>query len=123
MTKISNVQVNGGAGNVTNEQIGEFTTSNGAIDISSGLIMGSGDVKMAEQSNTSGGANLGGGGFTNVATDADLLSLDINGNGIFDPGDRTVIGNGNPKFTFGLTNTFSWRRFDLNFFFHINCRV
>ena len=47
----------------------------------------------------------------------DLNYKDVNGNGIFDPGDRTVIGNGNPKFTFGLTNTFSWRRFDLNFFF------
>lgn len=47
----------------------------------------------------------------------DVKFKDVNGNGIFDPGDRTVIGNGNPKFTFGLTNSFSWRRFDFNFFF------
>ncbi len=47
----------------------------------------------------------------------DLKYRDVNKNGIFDPGDRTIIGNGNPKFTFGLTNTLSWRRIDLNLFF------
>ncbi|MCC7466074.1 MAG: TonB-dependent receptor [Saprospiraceae bacterium] len=47
----------------------------------------------------------------------DMNYRDVNGNGIFDPGDRTIIGNGNPDFIFGLTNTFNWKRFDLNFFF------
>ena len=47
----------------------------------------------------------------------DLTFRDVNGNGIFDPGDRTVIGDANPTFTYGMTNTFSWRRFDFNFFF------
>ncbi len=47
----------------------------------------------------------------------DLKFKDVNENGIFDPGDRTKIGDGNPKFTFGLTNSFGWRRFDLNLFF------
>ncbi|MBL7825982.1 MAG: TonB-dependent receptor [Saprospiraceae bacterium] len=47
----------------------------------------------------------------------DLKYKDVNENGIFDPGDRTVIGNGNPAFTYGFTNTFSWKRFDLNIFF------
>jgi TonB-linked SusC/RagA family outer membrane protein len=47
----------------------------------------------------------------------DMNYRDVNGNGIFDPGDRTVIGDGNPDFIFGLTNTFNWKRFDLNFFF------
>lgn len=47
----------------------------------------------------------------------DLDFKDVNGNGILDPGDRTIIGDGNPDFTFGLTNSFSWKRFDLNFFF------
>ena len=41
---------------------------------------------------------------------------DVNNNGIFDTGDRTVIGNPQPKFFFGLTNTFNYKRFDLNFF-------
>ncbi|MCC7504910.1 MAG: TonB-dependent receptor, partial [Saprospiraceae bacterium] len=47
----------------------------------------------------------------------DIKYKDVNGNGIFDPGDRTVIGNAQPDFIFGLTNTFSWKRFDLNIFF------
>lgn len=47
----------------------------------------------------------------------DLKYKDVNENGIFDPGDRTIIGNAQPKFTFGLTNTFNWKRFDLNLFF------
>lgn len=79
---ISNVQLNGGSSSATNEQIGKFTTSNNVIEMLSGLIMGSGDVKMAEQFNTGGGSTLGGSG--NPATDADLLSLDVNGNGIND---------------------------------------
>ncbi|MBL7802119.1 MAG: TonB-dependent receptor [Saprospiraceae bacterium] len=47
----------------------------------------------------------------------DIKYKDVNGNGIFDPGDRTVIGDAQPDFVFGLTNSFSWRRFDFNFFF------
>lgn len=47
----------------------------------------------------------------------DLKYKDVNNNGIFDPGDRTVIGNAQPKFTFGFTNALSWKRFDLNLFF------
>lgn len=42
---------------------------------------------------------------------------DFNNNGIFDPNDRTVIGNANPKFTYGITNTLTYKRFDLNIFF------
>lgn len=41
---------------------------------------------------------------------------DLNNNGIFDTGDRTVIGNPQPDFIFGLTNSFSYKKFDLNFF-------
>ncbi|MFD2599857.1 SusC/RagA family TonB-linked outer membrane protein [Sphingobacterium corticis] len=41
--------------------------------------------------------------------------LDIDGNGIIEPvKDFTVIGNANPDFTYGLTNTFGYKRFDLN---------
>lgn len=47
----------------------------------------------------------------------DLQYKDVNNNGIFDPGDRTVIGDGNPDFTYGLTNNLSWKNFDLNIFF------
>lgn len=41
---------------------------------------------------------------------------DLNNNGIFDTGDRTVIGNPQPDFVFGMTNTFNYRKWDLNFF-------
>lgn len=47
----------------------------------------------------------------------DLVYRDVNSNGILDPGDRTVIGNAQPKYIFGITNTFKYWRFDLNLFF------
>ena len=40
--------------------------------------------------------------------------LDLNGDGVINEKDRTVIGNPNPKFTFGFTNNFSYGAFDLN---------
>lgn len=42
---------------------------------------------------------------------------DLNENGTFDPGDRTIIGYAQPKFTYGFTNNFSYGKFDLNIFF------
>lgn len=59
-------------------------------------------------------------GYVSEGVDPETGNLkykDVNNNGIFDPGDRTVIGNAQPKFTFGITNAFSWKRFDFNFFF------
>jgi len=47
----------------------------------------------------------------------DIKYKDLNSNGITDPGDRTVIGNAQPDFIFGLTNTISYKRFDLSVFF------
>lgn len=47
----------------------------------------------------------------------DIMFKDVNENGIFDPGDRTVIGDPNPNFVFGFTNDLNYKRFDLNFFF------
>jgi TonB-dependent starch-binding outer membrane protein SusC len=46
-----------------------------------------------------------------------LKYKDVNNNGIFDTGDRQVIGDGQPDFTFGLTNNLTYQRFDLNLFF------
>lgn len=42
---------------------------------------------------------------------------DVNNNGSLDPGDRTVIGNAQPDFTWGFTNTITYDRFDLILFF------
>jgi len=44
---------------------------------------------------------------------------DLNGDGtITADGDRTVIGNANPKFTGGWNNQFSYKNFDLSIFFN-----
>jgi TonB-linked SusC/RagA family outer membrane protein len=59
-------------------------------------------------------------GYVSQGVDPETGNLkykDVNGNGIFDPGDRTVIGNAQPDFVYGLTNTLSWKNFDLNVFF------
>ncbi len=40
-----------------------------------------------------------------------------NFDGIIDDNDRQIIGDPNPNFTFGMTNTFSYKNFDLNVFF------
>ncbi|HEY6083596.1 MAG TPA: TonB-dependent receptor, partial [Chitinophagaceae bacterium] len=39
---------------------------------------------------------------------------DINGDGVIDANDKTFLGNPNPKFIFGMTNSFQYRNFDLN---------
>ena len=42
---------------------------------------------------------------------------DLDGDGIFNPAsDRQILGNGLPKFIFGLTNNFSFKGFDLSVF-------
>jgi TonB-linked SusC/RagA family outer membrane protein len=46
----------------------------------------------------------------------DLKFKDINGDGKIDENDRTVIGNPLPDFTFGFTNTFRYKNFDLSIF-------
>ena len=42
---------------------------------------------------------------------------DLNGDGIIDSNDREIIGNVNPKYTWGLNNTFNYKGFDLTVFF------
>lgn len=44
----------------------------------------------------------------------DYIFEDINGNGVINEQDRTYIGNPNPKFTYGIGNSFSYKGFDLN---------
>ena len=43
----------------------------------------------------------------------DYIYKDQNGDGVINEDDRTVIGNPEPKFTFGIGNTFSYKNFDL----------
>jgi len=39
---------------------------------------------------------------------------DINGDGIIDGSDYTILGNPNPDFIWGMTNTFEYKGFDLS---------
>ncbi|WP_201986044.1 SusC/RagA family TonB-linked outer membrane protein [Hymenobacter rubidus] len=39
---------------------------------------------------------------------------DVNGDGVITNDDRTIIGNPNPKFTFGVSNNFRYKNFDLS---------
>ncbi|GAB3931258.1 TonB-dependent receptor [Larkinella terrae] len=51
-----------------------------------------------------------------TAKPGDLKYRDINGDGLINDNDRTVIGNGYPTFFGGINNTLSFRGFDLNVF-------
>ncbi len=47
----------------------------------------------------------------------DYRFADLNGDGVINNEDCTFIGNPEPKFTYGIGNTFTWKGFDLNIFF------
>lgn len=46
----------------------------------------------------------------------DIKYKDVNGDGVINGADRTLIGNPHPDFTFGFTNTFKYKNFDLSVF-------
>lgn len=52
-----------------------------------------------------------------VAKAGDRKYRDVNGDGKIDANDRTIIGSAQPKFTYGINNTLSYKNFDLSFFF------
>ncbi|MEH6304048.1 TonB-dependent receptor [Olivibacter sp. CPCC 100613] len=45
---------------------------------------------------------------------------DVNGDGIITAADRTIIGSAYPKLTYGITNTFAYKNFDLSVFVYGN---
>jgi TonB-linked SusC/RagA family outer membrane protein len=47
-------------------------------------------------------------------TAGDPRIRDVNNDGLINENDRTTIGNAQPKFTFGLTNNFSFKNFDFS---------
>lgn len=47
----------------------------------------------------------------------DFQYVDVNGDGVINSDDRTVLGNYMPDFIFGITNRFSYRNFDASVFF------
>ena len=46
----------------------------------------------------------------------DVKWVDQNGDGKIDAKDRKVLGQPTPKYNFGLTNTFTYKNFDLSVF-------
>ena len=50
------------------------------------------------------------------AKPGDVRFVDVNGDGKIDSNDRTNIGNGTPKWTFGFNLNAEWKGFDLNLF-------
>ena len=46
----------------------------------------------------------------------ELMYRDLNGDNKISSSDRTYIGDPNPKFTYGMTNNFSWNNIDLSIF-------
>ncbi len=53
---------------------------------------------------------------TTSTAPGDIKFKDLNGDGVIDDKDRTNIGNANPNFTYGLTNTVSYKNFELTIF-------
>ncbi len=53
---------------------------------------------------------------TTSTAPGDIKFKDINGDGVINDQDRTNIGNSNPTFTYGLTNTASYKNFELTVF-------
>lgn len=47
----------------------------------------------------------------------DIQYKDVNKNGIVTPDDRTIIGYAQPDFIYGLTNTLTYKNWNLSFFF------
>ena len=54
---------------------------------------------------------------SNGTAPGDIKFRDLNGDGRITDADRKFIGNPNPNFSFGVTNTFAYKGFDLSFFF------
>ena len=46
----------------------------------------------------------------------DYIYKDLNDDGVIDEQDRSFIGNPEPKFTFGISNNWRWKGFDINLF-------
>ncbi len=53
---------------------------------------------------------------TNTVYPGDLKFEDVNDDGVINEKDRTLIGSPLPKFTYGLTNNFNYKNFDLTVF-------
>ena len=55
--------------------------------------------------------------YEGIDADGNFVFKDINGDGQVDASDRTITGNGLPKFLIGWGNTLTYKNWDLNVFF------
>lgn len=69
-------------------------------------------VFQTDEEAAASGQNVGG-----TPHAGDLRFKDVDGNGSVGAEDRTMIGNPNPDWTFGLNLTASWKNFDFSAFF------
>ena len=52
--------------------------------------------------------------YTTAETVGDFKFQDINGDGVITEADKQIVGHPNPDYTYGITNTFRYKGFDLN---------
>jgi TonB-linked SusC/RagA family outer membrane protein len=52
----------------------------------------------------------------NSTSPGDIRFKDLNSDGVINAGDRTYIGNPNPKFIYAMNNSFAYKGFDLSIF-------
>ena len=57
-------------------------------------------------------------GTSNQSRAGDLRFVDVNGDGIINSLDNSIMGNPYPKFTYGMTNNVSWKGLSLNVSFY-----
>jgi len=55
--------------------------------------------------------------YEGIDADGNFIFKDVNGDGQIDASDRTITGNGLPKFLIGWGNTMTYKNWDLNIFF------
>ncbi|MGB3064820.1 SusC/RagA family TonB-linked outer membrane protein [Sphingobacterium thalpophilum] len=78
-----------------------------------GVIYDYSKVGIWQEDEIASGANKG---WDDAAQAGDLKLADLNGDGKISDADRSVLGQTAPKWTAGLTNTFTYKDFTLNIF-------
>ena len=78
--------------------------------VADGLIQTADELASLNKNSPSGVYQLSG------TAPGDIKFRDMNGDGVVNDQDRAFIGNPNPNFTFGITNTVTYRGFDLTAF-------
>ena len=76
-----------------------------------GIFQTEEEIRTSPKQTENGGVSKWSGTFP-----GDIIFADNNSDGKIDAADRVIIGSPHPDFTFGITNTFSYKNFDLSVF-------